>query len=104
MRLEDLSKAIMFYDMGDVFHILPSNTVKLLEEKLDVIFACQAAGSEATNLLATDSSNSVFNTDLGTAVAAGASVLYSLKVVSLETTSLLKNFKGIGDEEVQVSN
>ena len=33
MRLEALSKAIMFYDMDDVFNILPSETVKLLEEK-----------------------------------------------------------------------
>ena len=34
MRLEALSKAIMFYDMDDVFHILPSKTVTLLESKL----------------------------------------------------------------------
>ena len=38
MRLEALSKAITFYDMGDVFQILPSNIIVVLESKLDVYF------------------------------------------------------------------
>ena len=57
MRLEALSKAIMFYDMDDIFNILPSNTAKLLEKKLDVLFAYQKTVGEATELLVTDSSN-----------------------------------------------
>ena len=43
MRLEALSKAIMFYDMEDVFQILSKNTVKELETKLSVLFSSQAA-------------------------------------------------------------
>ena len=104
MRLEALSKTIMFYDMDDVFNIIPSETLKQLEEKLKELFVCQAAVSEATDLLATNPNNSVFRTDLGTAVAAGVSALYKLEAVPLAPISPLKNFKGIGDEEVRVLN
>ena len=38
MHLEALSKVITFYDIGDIFKIPPSNTVALLESKLDVYF------------------------------------------------------------------
>ena len=38
MRLEPLSKATTFYDMGDMFKILPINTITLLESKLEECF------------------------------------------------------------------
>jgi len=38
MRLDVLSKAIAYYDMDDVFKILPSKMVQLLENKLDARF------------------------------------------------------------------
>ena len=104
MRLEALSKAIMFYDMDDVFNILPSETVKLLESKLDVLFTSQALINEASDFLATDPGNQVFRNDLLTAVAAGDTAITELESVSLEPTNLLKNYKGITEEEVQTSN
>ena len=104
MRLEALAKSIMFYDMDDVFNILPSETVKLLEEKLEVLFACQRTVGEATELLATEPSNTVHQAALGTAMASEASALSTLEQVPLDPTSLLKNFKGIGEEEVRASN
>ena len=104
MRLEALSKAILFYDMDDVFHILFSETVKRLEDKLTVLFATQTSIGVATDLLATDPGNSVFKTDLDTTIADGASALADLEAVSLSPTNLLKNYKGIGEEEVRVSN
>ena len=104
MRLEALSKAILFYDMDDVFHILPSKTVEQLESKLTVLFETQASVGEATNLLATDPGNSVFKTDLKTAIADEASALADLKAVSLSPMNLLKNYKGIGEDKVRVSN
>ena len=41
MRLEALSKTIMFYDMDDLFQILSSETVRFLESKLNVSFVIQ---------------------------------------------------------------
>ena len=41
MRLEALSKAVLFYDMDDVSNIIPCETVKLLESKLSVVFSAQ---------------------------------------------------------------
>ena len=104
MHLEALSKAIMFYDMDDVFNILPSKTVKLLESKLDVLFTRQASINEASNFLATDQGNYVFRNDLSTAVAAGDTAIAKLESVSLEPTNLLKNYKGITEDEVRTSN
>ena len=89
MRLEALSKAILFYDMDNVFHILSSETVEQLEAKLTVLFATQASIGVATDLLATDPGNSVLQTDLDTAIADGASALAELESVSL---SLPQNF------------
>ena len=104
MRLEALSKAILFYDMDDVFHILSSETVEQLESKLTVLFETQASVGEATDLLATDPTNPLFQSDLDSAIADGASALAALEAVPLSPTNLLKHYKGIGEEEVRVSN
>ena len=103
MRLEALSKAIMFYGMDDVFNILPSETVKLLESKLDVLFTSQELINVASDFLATNPGNQVFRNDLSTAVAAGDTAIAELESVSLEPTNLLKNYKGISEEEVRTS-
>ena len=66
--LEALSKAITFYNMGDVFKILPSNTVALLESKLDVCFNTQTSVNNANDILATDPTNTTFKTNLAEAV------------------------------------
>jgi hypothetical protein len=70
MSLEALSKAITFYDMGDVFQILPSKTIKLLESKLDVYFTTQTNINTTSDILATDPTNASLKTDLADAVVA----------------------------------
>ena len=80
----------MFYGMDDVFNILPSETVKLLESKLDVLFTSQASINEASDFLATDPGNQVFRNDLSTAVAAGNTTITKLESLSLEPTNILK--------------
>ena len=104
MRLEDLSKAIMYYDMDDIFNVLPSETVQLLERKLDVLFAIQASVTTATTILTTDPTNSTFTTYLANTEAREAEALLDLETVNLDPTNLLKIFKGITEEEVRVSN
>ena len=43
MRIEALSKALVFFNMIDVFQILPESTVNSLEEKLTDLHVCQGA-------------------------------------------------------------
>ena len=45
MRIDALSKALILYDMTDVFHILLESTVLDLELKLRVIHACKTGES-----------------------------------------------------------
>ena len=104
MRLETLSKALTFYDMGDIFKILTSNTVALLESKLDVYFNTQTAMNSAHDLLATNPTNTTFKTSLMEAVVEHEVALLELEAVSLEPTDLLTNYKGIGEDEVCMLN
>ena len=78
MRLEALSKAITFYDMGDVFQILPSKIIVLLESKLDVYFTTQTNINKASDILATDTTNTSFKTNLADAIAAREVALTAL--------------------------
>ena len=42
MRIAILSKALVLFDMTNVFQILPSSTVSVFESKLEAVHACQA--------------------------------------------------------------
>ena len=95
MRLEDLSKAIMFYDMDNVFNVIPSGIAQLLEIRLDVLFATQASVTIATVVLATNLTNTTFTVDLAYAEAREAAAFLDLEIFILDPTSLLKIFKGI---------
>ena len=41
MRIEALSKTLVFFDMRDVFQIIPIDMVSVLEMKLNDMFTCQ---------------------------------------------------------------
>ena len=50
MRIDVLSKALSYYDMKDVFGIVPEQTVQHLNTCLDVLFTCQISEAEAEAL------------------------------------------------------
>jgi hypothetical protein len=104
MRLEALSKVIMFYDMEDVFQILSKDTVQELETKLSILFASQAAIRITTDTLTADLSNQTLKTDLASAVANGNTALDNLEAVSLTPVNILKNYKDLEEDEVRQSN
>ena len=104
MRLEGFSNAVILYGMDDVFNIIPCETVELLESKLAVLFSNQQIFNQASDLLATNPGNATLKTNIAAAVADGNTVIAELKLVPLEPTNLMKNYKGISDEEVRVSN
>ena len=104
MRLEALSKAIIFYDMEDVFQILSRDMVQELETKLSILFASQETFWMAMDELTADLSNQTLNTDLANAVADGKMALDNLEAVSLTPTNIIKNYKDIEEDKLQESN
>ena len=42
MRIDSFSKSLTYYDMADVFQVIPSDILKTLEERLEVVFSRQA--------------------------------------------------------------
>ena len=92
----------MFYDMDDVFKTIPSKTVAVLGGKLNLLFNTQLLINLSNDTLATDLINSLFKTNLVEAVAARKAAFTSLDNVPLAPTDLLKNYKGIEEEEVRV--
>ena len=52
MSIELLSKALAFYDMKDVFEIIPESTIQHLNIRLDILFGQQAYDKKARNKLA----------------------------------------------------
>ena len=69
-----------------------------------VLFSTQQTIIQASNLLAINSGNGSFKTNLTAAVVNGNIDISELELVSLELTNLLKNCKGFSEKVVQVSN
>ena len=42
MRIDSFTKSLTYYDMTDVFQVIPSETLKILEDRLEVVFSRQA--------------------------------------------------------------
>ena len=104
MRLEALAKSIMFYDMSDVFHVLPGKTILLLESKLELLFDAQNVINRTSDTLAADPSNTTSRKAVADAITAKSTVVAELEGVPLAPTDLLKQFKGIEVDEVRASN
>ena len=90
--------------MDDVFNVIPSETVTLLEEKVEKLFSVQRVLDQATDLLATDPTNKELRADLDAAIALNKRATVELEEVPLAHVNLLKNYKGITEEEVRGSN
>jgi len=71
MRLEALFKAIMFCDMDDVFKIIPNIIIALLKSKLDVYFNAQTTINNASDIVATNPTNTSLKTRFAEAVVEG---------------------------------
>ena len=100
MRLEVLQNVIVYYDMSDVFHILPSKTVTILENKLESLFAAQILINSSSDYLARNPSNPICRSRLTDAVLVKKNVVVELEAIPLDPTNLLNNFKGIEVEEI----
>ena len=104
MRLEALSKSIMFYDMDDVFKIPPNETVTIPEEKLKTNFNTQALITSSSDILANNSDNATFNADLEKLVTVCAAEVTLLESISLSPINISKSCKEVEEDVVRTSN
>jgi len=104
MRLDALGKAITFFDMDDVFNIIPCETVIMLEMKLEDLFNNQVLVETAADLLDTNPIDSTLKLAVADLVAEQQSAEEALEEEALERVAikpvdLLKN-----EDTVRVSN
>jgi len=104
MRLDALGKAITFYDMDDVFNIIPCETVSMLKMKLKDLFDAQALAKTAEDALATNPTDSTLKLAVADSVAERQSAEEALERVEIEPVDLLKNYKRINEDTVRVFN
>ena len=69
MRLDALGKAIMFFNMDDIFNIIPCEIVTMLEMKLKDLFDTQTLAKTAANELATNPTDSTLKLAVADSVA-----------------------------------
>ena len=69
MRLGAPGKSITFFDMDDVFNIIPCETVTMLEMRLEDLFNAQALAKTAEDALATNPTDSTLKLAVADSVA-----------------------------------
>ena len=104
MRLEALSKSIMYHNMDNLFKILPTATVNVLEQKIKILSNTQTLINYSSDIFATDLVNLDFKEDVKNVVEARETEVTNLDNVSADPADLLKNYKGVKETEVLVSN
>jgi hypothetical protein len=104
MRIEALSKALMFFDMKDVFEIIPEHTIDLLEVKLQNMFRNQADLQEAEDRMLLNATDADLQTDQRLATQAVASSIQALNAVEITTIDLFSDFKLVDETTIRRSN
>ena len=104
MRVEALSKALIFYDLTDVFQILDNSTVKELNLRLTDLETCQATEQRCELDLLADPSN----LDLVAAKTASETSISlattRLQATTINTTDLIRSFKDLDESTIRQSN
>ena len=104
MRIEALSKTLVFYDMIDVFQILPESTVASLKEKLIDLHVFQGELEWCTLALSASPSDSALLLDKQNAENITTSTTDELQALPICTTDLIKSFKDLDYSTVRLSN
>ena len=95
IQIEELSKALVFLDMSDIFQIIPPDTVASLELKLEELFTRQRALDDCDTVLSTSPINNTFLENQVAATSLTSLTTKTLQLVSLENSDLIKYFKDI---------
>lgn len=91
MPLKGLPKAIIFYDIDDVFKMFPSETVWELEGKLDLIFDAQSLITSSRDAFVADPNNPTIQANLLSCITTCDRARIDLENVSLAPVDHLKN-------------
>ena len=100
MCLQDLSKAITFCNIGNVFKTLPSETIALLENKLEEYFNSQSLLNDTGDALVADLSNTSFKESLEEAEERREDVISALEDVILEAIDTLTSYARVEEEDL----
>ena len=104
MRIEALSKTLTFYDMKDVFQILPEDIIEALEYQFQLMFTCQADLDEVEDRLRTYGTNANLLTDQRLAQLVVQSSIDAVDGIDIHPFDLLDNFKGIDESIIRRSS
>ena len=104
MRIEALSKALTFFDMHDVFQIVPEHTVDQIRAQLQHLFQCQQDLSTTSTALLADSTNTALLDAKTAAVTAEQVASIQLDAIDIEASDLLTTFKTIDTATIRQSN
>ena len=104
MRIEALSKALTFFDMRDVFQIVPELTVAQIRAQLQHLFRCQQDLSTTSTALLADSTNTALLDAKTAAETAEQVASINLDAIDIEASDLLTSFKIIDTAIIRQSN
>ena len=95
MRIEVLSKALLFYDMHDVFQVVPVKALDQLQNQLKTVFECQQELALCATSLTNNLSNTTLIQDESAATIISPKAVKDLNSIDIFTSDLLKDFKTI---------
>ena len=104
MQVEALSKALVFYDLIDVFQILDEPTVTQLTEQLEDLYACESTLAQCEFALQSDPRNSELLADKSLASNSFQQATTKLQATSINTTDLIKFFRDLDEVTIRPSN
>ena len=104
MRIESASKAMIQFDMLDVFQVILPATLPLLNSAIEELFVCQTAENQAALALRSDSTNSALASALKKGEQATIEATTKLEGINISTSNLFTSFQDLTDDDVRQSN
>ena len=89
MRIEVLNKTLLFYEIKDVFDIIPEFTIQHLKNRLDILFAHQMDLQKASEDLAHNSLNNGFITSVAAVAKTVDEAEWLLNNINIRPTDLV---------------
>ena len=104
MRIEALSKALTFFDMRNVFQIVPELTVAQIRAQLQHLFRCQQDISSTSTTLLADATNPVLLDAKTAAETAEQVASIDLDAINIKALDLLTSFETIDTATIRQLN
>ena len=104
MRVEALSKALVFYDLVEVFQILDKPTVTQLSVHLEDLLASQSTLESCDQDLLVSPTDQTLLEAKTSATSLHAQATSRLQATSIRTTNLLTSFKDLDKTTIRQSN